>query len=329
MKSKPTIYYPMLLLTVLALAATACSLGGLTGNQEAEQATTAPATEAPVATEPAGQAGKETQTLPIKAGACANNLMPLEVGNQWVYAHYDGLGTEGMAEGDPTPVPSSTWTWTVTEVDDDFATIEAGSNDLGVAAEYTVRCEDGAILTFPNFTMQLSLSGGGGGSVDINYDNQTGEYLPSIETLEANNWDHEWVTELLVSGSMVSEAFPGQSLDITFEQSPWLMNWNTTGAGDEAFEAIEVAAGSFDRALKVEQEADFNFEMTLEGMGGLAVNFTTDSDQWFVEGVGLVRTRSNSATFDMDNFDIPLPSDFDATSTMELKEFRQDVPVGQ
>ena len=318
---------PIALVMALALSVASCSVPGLSGDQDAPtQAPEVTAGQTELATAPA-QEDKSTGSLPMKDGACANSLMPMEVGNQWVYVQYSGEGTAGVAEGEPTPVPEETFTWTVIDVQQDIATIRMESDQVGLNAEYTLQCDDGAILTFPTFTLELSLVGGGGGTVNINYDHSSGVFLPSTETLESNNWDHQWETEITISGDMTSEPIEGQTFEMVFEESPWIMNWTTDGEGDQAFESQRVAAGTFDRALKLNQQADMAFNMQLEGMGDLGAQFTSEANMWFVEGVGLIKTQSLTSSMSLNEMDMPLTEGLDLTSTMELKEFNQGVEV--
>lgn len=276
---------------------------------------------------PNNEQDKAGSVLPIKEGACANSLMPLEVGNQWVYIEFDGPGTAELAQGEPTPTPNTTMTWTVTQVEDDIATMEVAVEEFDIEAEYTLQCDQGAILTFPTMNMELSMTGGGSSSVGINYESQSGEFLPSVETLQNNDWDYEWDTSLLISGELESRPIEGQTMSMTFEESPWLMSWNTLGAGDQAFEPVEVAAGRFERALKLEQEAVMSFNMQMEGMGLIEANFENTANQWFVEGVGLVKTQSINSSMVLNEMNMPFSGAAGANSTMELVEFHQGVPL--
>lgn len=276
---------------------------------------------------PNNEQDKAGSVLPIKEGACANSLMPLEVGNQWVYIEFDGPGTAELAQGEPTPTPNTTMTWTVTQVEDDIATMEIAVEEFDIEAEYTLQCDQGAILTFPTMNMELSMTGGGSSSVGINYESQSGVFLPSVETLQNNDWDYEWDTSLLISGELESRPIEGQTMSMTFEESPWLMSWNTLGAGDQAFEPVEVAAGRFERALKLEQEAVMSFNMQMEGMGLIEANFENTANQWFVEGVGLVKTQSINSSMVLNEMNMPFSGAAGANSTMELVEFHQGVPL--
>ena len=320
----------MLFISSLILAAVSCSAINLTFSAGESGPTAADPIEVPAqseATEASSDQDKSSGLLPIKEGACANSLMPLEVGNQWVYDEYDGGGSAEVAQGEPTPTPNSTLTWTVIEVENGIATMRVSAEEFDIEAQYTLQCDQGAILTFPTLNMELSMSGGGTGSVGINYENQSGMFLPSVDTFKANNWDHQWDTTILISGNLETQPIEGQTLNMTFEESPWLMSWSTTGAGDQAFEPVEVAAGRFERALKLEQEAVMSFDMQLEGMGLIEANFDSTANQWFVEGVGLIKTQTLSSGIVLNDMELPTSGVSDFTSTMELKEFRQGVEV--
>lgn len=326
--------YVFVSLAVLAIAAISCSALGLPFGSGEQGAAPAPTqTRQPAGQEPT-EAGPQQESdaagLPVAEGACANSLMPLAVGNQWVYVQYAGEGTEAVEEGQPTPVPEATMTWTVVDVQQDRATIDMQAEELGITTQYTLRCEDGAILSFPTFSMEIADIGQTSGEADLSYEHTAGVFLPSVATLEANNWDHQWSTEIAIMGSIVARPFDdGTSFEMTWDESPWIMDWTTAGTGDQAFESVQVAAGTYERALRLEQHATVGFDMQLEGMGALAANFTSEALQWHVEGVGMVKNQAVTSSIALDDTELPMTDDLDLTSTLELKEFRQGVEVGE
>lgn len=265
--------------------------------------------------ESAGDA--EEATLPTAESACANGLFPLEVGNQWVYALDPD---ESLLEAaDPDPSMFSTFTWTVVDVTDTQATLEMSSEEPAFTATYTLDCEQGAILTFPSVTLDMALGGGEFGSADFQYSRGSGVFLPSVETLESNNWDYEWQTVLLLSGEISTVIDDTQEFLVTMEESPFFFDWSTAGSGDAAFEKIEVLAGEFE-ALKLDLTTDMTFSMDMAGQI-LASEFTTDENQWYAPGIGLLQTQTNSATMEFSGFSMPMEDQAGDISLM-LVEFR-------
>lgn len=324
----------LLVVAALAVAAISCSalslpfVGGEQAAAPVPTQTRQPNEQGPTQDQSPQQSN--TAELPMANSSCANSLMPLEVGNQWVYVQYPGQGTEAVAEGQPTPLPEATMTWTVVDVQQDQATIDMQAEELGISAQYVLRCDDGAILSFPTFNMEIADIGQTSGEVDLSYEHTDGVFLPSPATLQAHNWDYQWSTEISIMGTIIARPFDDQSsFEMTWDRSPWMMEWSTAGAGDQAFESVRVAAGVYDRALRLNQNATVAFNMELEGMGALDADFTSEAHQWHVDGVGMVKHQSVTSSIALDGTQLPLTNDLDLTSTLELKEFRQGVEIGQ
>lgn len=317
----------ILIPSALALAALACSTISLPFGGSDDPPATVPSedipTEAtPQPTTPPEEAQSSGGPLPVAGGQCANNLLPLDVGNQWTYVQLPSPGSVG---DEPTSDSEFSFTWTVVEVGQSSATMKMTSEDLPIDATYTVECEDGAILTFPTFSLNLALPGGGGGAADLAYEHASGVFLPSMQTLEGNNWDHSWQTDIVVSGQISSTPIEGQTFEITLEETLWTMAWSTVGAGPSAFESVQVQAGTFDQALPVTQEADMTFNMSFEG-SSIEAQFTSTATQWFSPGVGLVKTRTEESAMNLSVFEMPDSAE-DTTSILELAEFRQGVDI--
>jgi hypothetical protein len=263
--------------------------------------------------------GDET-TLPLPAGACANSLFPLKLGNQWVYALDPDQTLLATPEVDPADI--DTFTWTVVDVSESQATLEISADEPAFTATYTVECEDGAILTFPSVSLDLAFGGGEFGSADLGYAHASGVFLPSTETLEANNWDYEWQTELLLSGEIRTVINNTQEFVAAMDESPLSFNWSTAGSGDTAFETIEVLAGEFE-ALRLDLDSEFQFNIDMAG-SSFSANFTTDESQWYAPGVGLLQTVSDSAQMELSGMTLPFEDEAGDVSLM-LVEFRTGV----
>ncbi len=312
-------------LVVLAAGSLSCNVLGLGGERtdSTEPATpAAPITEEAAGSTPAGSE-RQTTSLPIAEGECANPLLPLEVGNQWTYRQRSSPATaQPSASSTSTPSGGPSFTWTVHDVTDTQAAIRMESPSLGVTAMYTVSCQEGAILTFPTLAMSLSsLPGGAAGTVDLAYTHGGGEFLPSLETFEQNNWDHQWETEILLSGSVTSSPVEGQTFELNFEESPWMMTWSTAGAGEAAFERLSVPAGTFNEALKIRQETSMTVNMSMEGVD-LSPSFTSTAHQWYSRGVGLLGTETLTTALNMSGMEFPIPAE-EAGTGLELVSFRQ------
>lgn len=223
--------------------------------------------------------------------------MPLEVGNKWVYAFDPDEAVLEAAEPDLSDL--TTYTRTVIEVGDTQATLE---------------CDGGAILTFPSLTLDLVLGGGEFSSADFRYGRGSGIFLPSIETLEANNWDYDWQTELLLSGEIRIVIDDTQEFVATMTESPFVFNWSTAGSGEDAFETIDVLAGEFE-ALKFDLTSEMIFNIDMAG-SNFSAAFSTDESQWYAPGVGLLHTVSYSASMDLSGMSVPFDDETGDVSLM-------------
>jgi hypothetical protein len=312
-----------MVLVLLALALVGCS--PTQNDAPAATSTTAPDDEViQEQTEPE-EAGTDDLSgdktaLALPAGACANSLFPLELGNQWVYALDPDPALLATPDVDTTNF--DTFTWTVVEVSESQATLEISAEEPGFTATYTVECKDGAILTFPAVSLDLVFGGGEFGSADLGYAHGSGVFLPSMETFEANNWDYEWQTELLLSGEIRTVIDNTQEFVATMDESPLMFNWSTSGSGDTAFETIEVFAGEFE-ALKLDLNSEFQFNIDMAG-SSFSADFTTDESQWYAPGIGLLQTVSDSAQMELSGMTLPFEDEAGDVSLM-LVEFRSGV----
>ncbi|MDF1500565.1 MAG: hypothetical protein P1P76_08855 [Anaerolineales bacterium] len=259
----------------------------------------------------------EPSTLPITASVCANNLFPLEVGNQWVYA----LDPEDSLLEVPEPDLSlfTRYTWTVIDVNESQATLEMTSEEPAFTAAYTLECAEGAILTFPSLSLDLALGGGDFGSANLEYSRGSGVFLPSIETLEDHNWDYEWQTELLLSGEMRTLIDESQAFLATMNESTFLLNWSTAGSGRDSFETIEVLAGEFE-ALRLNTNSDMSFDIDMGGTS-ITAEIATEESQWYAPGIGLLQTTTYAAEMAFSGMSLPAGSE-EGDITLTLIEFR-------
>ncbi|MGD8730305.1 MAG: hypothetical protein PVH92_00375 [Anaerolineales bacterium] len=265
----------------------------------------------------ANQSASDEAALPVTAGACANGLLPMEVGNQWVYAL--NPTQELLQSADPDPSDFDSFTWTVVDLTDTQATLEITSEDPAFTATYTLDCEEGAILTFPTVSLDLALGGGEYGSADLSYARGSGVFLPSMETLESNNWDYQWETVMLLSGEIRTVIDDTQEFIVTMEESPFFFNWSTAGQDTQSFESVEVIAGEFE-ALKLDLETNMIFNIDMAG-SNFAAEFATNENQWYAPGVGLLQTQNNSATIELSGMSLPM-EDAEGDISLMLVEFR-------
>lgn len=238
---------------------------------------------------------EQTQAEPAVESACANALMPMAVGNQWVYEQTTSEGT-------------LQFTWTVTQVGETSATFEMESGDPPLTAEYTVDCEDNAIITFPTMGLEMILGGGGMGTADIAYTHSSGVFLPSPETLAENDWTYDWTTQILISGDIESTQ-DGQTFNVVLDESPWDLTWQAVGQ-----EAITTDMGEFPEAVKVIRDNVMTMNVDVGGQQ-LSSTLSTAETQWYSPQVGMIKSRTEETSFDMQGVTIPFPQEQTETIT--------------
>jgi hypothetical protein len=237
-------------------------------------------------------------------GACANAFFPLVPGYQWIY--------EVQSEGQTKQIGM-----TVSEVNGNQATLNALHIETGITSEATIDCEDGAILNLPIVLMGF-IFGDAEGSMELEH--KDGLFLPSHQTMLDHNWDYAWSGDYVASGVVEAEV-DGQPATGKLNNSPLHMDWNTLGAGDSSFEAITVKAGTYPKALKLEQvsQLDFMAEVSQAGQTvSLDAILTVDSDFWFETNMGMLKQEITSASVKIYGINFPVAMD----ATIELVEFR-------
>jgi hypothetical protein len=261
------------------------------------------ATERPTKTsEVMGTATPAPSATPRAPNPCENVLYPLIPGNNWIYE----AGSPGQEK---TRVGL-----TVDKVDGSQAQVNALSLATGVVTKTTVECEAGAIKNYPAMSLNMILGNYIKGEMQMEY--VTGVFAPAEAEFVAANWDLKWQGDYTAIGAL-NLTEEGVVMTATVNKSPVHMDWKTAGAGEAAYEAVTVPAGTYDRALKVLRDITIQADVSFEGqsMAGTIVIHTT---QWFVPGIGSVKMQLDGG--EVTYFGISLP--ILMQGTVELVEFR-------
>ena len=307
-----------LVLSLLLLSSVACTMGGLLGDLSAEgtaaeetitdeveaanEAQTAPEPESGDDTkENSFEDDEDTEPVvpPAMDGACANVLYPMNMDNQWIY--------QITSAGE-----TSKFGMTVSEVSEDGATVDMLAYETGITTSADLECDSGEILNFPSMMLGFLFGEVDG---DIELEHIDGVYAPSYETLEANNWEYKWETEYIASGE-ISAVSDGETLYASLSDSPVHMEWEMEGE----YETVEVEAGTFEDALIVDREAEFEAALTLESDGetlSLAGTVIMKTRLWFVPFQGLVRQEVTRTQLKLGAATFPVESD----TVVELVEY--------
>lgn len=230
----------------------------------------------------------------VADGPCNNVLFPLADGNQWVYE-----ATSPGGDGNPT---TSEYAWSVSAGSGDSVTLGTLFYDSGTVVSANVQCVDGAVENFP-MTVSNLVIGDLEGAIEYSY--VSGKYLPSLQELEAGNWQNSWQTVVNSSGTITAN-YEGESMTIVLEESPITMNWQIL----EKDVSVSVPAGSFNNAVRVNQEMVYEIKSMKISSGDMPFEISTtmtfDSDYWFVPNLGLVKTQVNSANMDLFGSNFPV-----------------------
>ena len=280
-----------ILLLILLFALTACS------SPPPAQPTTLPTQ--PATSTPLPPTVIPTST-PFPNGPCDNPLVPLAMGNRWVYRV-------------TTPEGEALYNLESVEIRNE-ANIISIINFTDQKHNKTIRepvvCQNGAIENFPLFVITMLLSD----YVDTTFNtyHDTGVYAPSHQTLIDNDWRMDWSTVYLTEEKAHLKNPMGGSDLIVLESSPMKLAFHTDGEK----ESVTTPAGDFPQAIKVLRNFSMSVTITLP-TGGTNGILTFETTELYEPYIGLVRSQINSASLKTQGTTIPLSIE----SVLELLEF--------
>ncbi len=230
-------------------------------------------------------------------GPCNNVLYPLVMGQQMVYK---STGSEGETQ----------LGMTVSNVEGNFATIDMLNISSGIVTQSTAECEAGAIKNYPAVTMGSVLGNMLNGNLTLDY--LSGYIAPAEEKFISNDWNLAWTSEYIMNGEITMEE-EGETMTITIDNSPMLMNWQTLSTG----ESVTVPAGTYSNAIKVSRDMTMNVNLDM-GLMQLDSVLTLKSTHWFEPYIGMVKMEIDEVNAEMQEMTFPIT----LNETMELIEVR-------
>ena len=219
--------------------------------------------------EPAPQT--QNGTTPVvgapSLNACDNPYSPVIVGATWTY-NLTG------------PVPD-TYVHSIVSIDGNTF-VEQDVFGTGVTRQGQWNCENGNLIALnPSEGGSSNVSTESGVSVNFQTTEIRGITLPAII-----NAGDSWSQELFLQGT--------QTIDgNTFPASNRLVS-SCTAIG---IESVAVPAGTFD-AMKTECVTTMNLSLELQAGNPTQVTIELKSNNWYVSGVGLVKTTSTGSNLD-------------------------------
>ncbi|HEX6035220.1 MAG TPA: hypothetical protein VFY83_12325 [Anaerolineales bacterium] len=233
-------------------------------------------TQPPAATENMPLPATETQIVPEaptdtaipapEVQACDNPYMPVVVGATWTY----------KLTG-PNP---DTFTHSILSVENN-SFVEQDVFNAGVTRQGTWNCDNGNLIALdPPGGASANVSTENNVSVDFETTALSGVTLPA--TINAGD---TWSQSLTLEGTQTIN-------EITFPAS----NQLTSDCKAIGIESVTVEAGTFD-AMRVECQTSMNISITMaDAPVQSTLNLT--GTNWYVEGVGLVKTLTTGMGFD-------------------------------
>lgn len=277
---------------ILILIVTACAPAA----PPATPTATNTATSVPTVTPSMTPSSTMTMTpTPVPNSPCDNPLVPLVIGNHWMYR----VRTEGGGK---------IYHIKVLERQDigNIVTLVAFWDDEKSVQERVV-CLDGVIEDFPLFVMDMLFADRLEKFMNTYHDR--GTYAPAHASFAGTGWSLDWEAFYLTEeGARIENPLgppdlfllPSSPIDLTFQM-------------DGTREAVTVPAGEFPQALKVLHS--FIVSATLgSGAGG---HLTLETTQWYEPYVGLVRAQVDTASYTTGGQKLSVPWN----STLELVAF--------
>jgi hypothetical protein len=105
----------------------------------------------------------------------------------------------------------------------------------------------------------------------------------------------------------------GETMTITIDNSPMLMNWQTLSTG----QSVTVPAGTYTNAIKVTRDMTMDVKLDM-GVMQLDSVLTLKSTHWFEPYIGMVKMNVEEVSVQMQGMTFPVT----ISETMELIEFR-------
>lgn len=242
---------------------------------------------------------------------CYNVFYPLAPGNQWVYK----LKNEESAVVTPEPGDSTGQIGvTVASVEGNQAKLDALEVSSGVITQTTVECDNGSIMNFPMLTMSLIFGDQASGAAEVEY--KQGVFVPSEIELAENDWVDSWSGDYILKANFVAQDDEDQ-ITFTISDSPMKLVWQTQGI----HEAIEVPAGNYPNAIRVERDTEMNISMSLASTGeNLKIDgiLKFSTILWYEPYVGLLKEEIHSANVSYRGMTFPVV----VSGGLELLEFR-------
>jgi len=242
-----------------------------------------------------GSNSEEEQPV-IKNDPCSNIFYPLALGNEWIYQ----LQIE-MESGQPE---ISELGLTVSEVNESSAVLAALDYDTGIVTQSTAECEDGSILNFPMMEMILVFGEVAG---DMQFQNNSGVFMPSHTDFEVANWTNTWETDFTASG-VINGKYDNETATVALSESPVRMSWQVI----EKDGTIQVPAGNFDDVVLIKRKLTFevtSLKATIEGqLIDISTTLVLNSNMWYLPYVGLLKQELDSATINLYGIDFPIES---------------------
>lgn len=227
--------------------------------------TAEPATAVPEPTDvpPTEEPTTGTQGLALPEGLCANPYFPVVDGRTYTYqSDVPGMGI-------------STYTFSFANVTPTSFDWVLGTEDAEELVTYTWQCTEEGLLS-PNIQLDT-----GGPGITIETLEAEGITFPAPDMVDVGS---TWTTRYVFTTTIDDTGAGAMSTTQTVEMVNEIV----------AIEPISVPYGDFDEAIKVQSTGTMEMISSLGGVELPVVMIEMNSNTWYVEGVGQVRSEDLS-----------------------------------
>ena len=270
MKVKPL--FSLMIITVFLLSACSGAATLENNNPALTEPAQPPVTEESGPTEDPATTAPTNETEPAVSSndICNHPLFPIEDGNTWTYAYGSGEG----------------YTITIEDSSENSFALRQEMDSESVVFQTAWNCSEDGILQADYANVDLLNDAGGADGFELAFETLTwgGETLPPMALLTPG---YSWTSHYTLSADVKMEALETTATaDVTMQHTL------------SAIEEVTVLAGTFPDAYRIDTVSTIAMTMNL---GGADMPFTMDDisyTNWYVKGVGLVKSDDQFAGYD-------------------------------
>ena len=267
-----------LILILSAFFLFGCSVGDLLPGEDEAGAPTempevvteeSPAMSETMETEPASVDDEEGSPVMDMDSNCYHPFFPITEGADWTFQLSTG----------------ESYTMTVTNVTDESFTLTQDFIDSDLVLSVDWFCSDDGLMVGDFAQVDFLNQSGGEDGVEMSFDTLSweGKTLPDKDHFEVG---YEWTATYNLKGDINMEGI------VSTAEATVTINYVIA-----AIEEVNVPAGTFPEAYRVDSAGEIAMTMDFNGATLPLTGIDFGSSSWYVEGLGLVRTADEFTSF--------------------------------